>query len=65
MKKTDKQILRELSLPELSKKLVEVQLNLAKHRLALAVGKLKNTHLTLVTDKIAVIKTIMKEKETN
>jgi len=63
MKKTVKQSLRHLSLSELNSRLDETQMELAKARLALAVGKLKNTHISLIADKVAVIKTIMREKQ--
>ncbi len=65
MKKTMKQSLRQLGSAELEKKLHQAQLELAKAKLALAVGKLKNTHVRLMADKIAVIKTIKKEKQLN
>ena len=63
MKKQDKQALRELSLDKLNEKLTEAQKELVKVRLERASGKVSGQPPRLLADKVAVIKTIIREKE--
>ena len=63
MKKQDKQALRELSLAKLQEKLVEAQKKLVEARLAKAAGKHSGKPVSLLADEVAIIKTIIREKE--
>lgn len=64
MKKKDITKLHELSVAELQKKLEEMQRVLAKSRLEKKVGKLPNPRsVSMLSDDIARVKTIMRQKE--
>ena len=63
MKKQDKQALRELSLTKLKEKLIEAQKKLVSARLAKTAGKHSGKPVSLLADEVAVIKTIIWEKE--
>lgn len=64
MKKKIKDELRNKSLSELQKEIFEKESELAKKKMDLKVGKIKNTSvLRFMSDHLAVIKTILKEKK--
>ena len=65
MKKQDKQALRELSLTKLYEKLREAQKELIQTKMKWASGKIEGQPPKLLADKVAVIKTIIKEKTQN
>ena len=64
MKKKIKEELRNKSVSELQKEILEKETELAKGKMDLKVGKIKNTSaFRFMSDYLAVIKTILKEKQ--
>ena len=63
MKRQDIAALHQLGLEELATKLNEVEKEYQTAKLEMAAGKRKNTHIRLIRDQVARIKTIMTEKE--
>ncbi len=63
MKKKDKQALRGMTLAKLHQELVEAQKELVRAKLEWASGRGKGQPPKLLSDKVAVIKTIIREKE--
>lgn len=64
MKKKEKQELHEKTFVQLQKEVVKAEKELAKLRLELRAGKMKNVRqLMNQRHRLAVLKTIMKEKE--
>ena len=63
MKKQAKQALREMSLTKLEEKLTEAQKELAGARLKSAVAEHKGKPVFLLADEVAIIKTLIREKE--
>lgn len=64
MKKKVKEELRSKSVPELQKEIFGKEAELAKGKMDLKVGKIKNTSvLRFMSDYLAVVKTILKEKQ--
>ncbi len=64
MKRKIKDDLRNKSFAELQKEVSEKETELAKGKMDLKVGKIKNTSiLRFMSDYLAVIKTILKEKQ--
>ena len=64
MKRKIKDDLRNKSLAELQKEVSEKEAELAKRKMDLKVGKIKNTSvLRFMSDYLAVVKTILKEKK--
>lgn len=55
--------LRQLSVPDLNKKLVEVEKELVQARIAQRAGKTTKGNTKMMADDIARIKTIITEKE--
>jgi large subunit ribosomal protein L29 len=65
MKRNDIKKLHELSIADLNKKLTELVAQLATARLEKRVGRLANPRLVSnLSDDVARIKTVMREKET-
>jgi len=64
MKKQDVTALHQLTLEELASKLIEVEKEYQTARLEMAADKRKNTHIRLIRDQVARIKTIITEKNT-
>jgi ribosomal protein L29 len=63
MRTNDIKALHDKSVGELQVMIQELAKQLAQSRLQKKAGKLKNTHLALVSDDIARVKTVLKEKE--
>ena len=64
MKNKDKKELKAKSSAELQKEILEKESQLAKQKMDLKVGKLKNTSsLRFMADELAVLKTVLKEKQ--
>lgn len=64
MKIKIKQEIRSKTIPELEKEIIKTEEELAKFRIDLKMGKIKNTSLLKVkSDQLAVAKTILREKE--
>lgn len=63
MKTNDKRQLHSQSVEELNTQLQQAIRDLAKARLEKKAGKLENTRLSLLSDKVAVLKTIMRERQ--
>ena len=62
MKRNDIIALHQLSLEELTEKLVKLETELNMAKLEIKAGKRKNTHSRIMADNVARIKTIMSEK---
>lgn len=65
MKSNDIKALHDKSIEELNLQLNETLLLLAKSRLQKRAGKLKNTHISLIADDVARIKTVIGIKSWN
>ncbi|MCB9813055.1 MAG: 50S ribosomal protein L29 [Pseudomonadales bacterium] len=63
MKTNDIKELHNKTIAELKIQLDELLVLLAKSRLEKRAGKLKNTHIALLADDVARVKTIIKNKE--
>jgi ribosomal protein L29 len=63
MKTNDIKALHSKSVQELEVQLNELLIELAQKRLQKAAGKLKNTHVSLLADDVARIKTIISAKK--
>jgi ribosomal protein L29 len=63
MKTNDIKALHSKSVQELEVQLNELLIELAQKRLQKSAGKLKNTHVSLLADDVARIKTIISAKK--
>jgi len=63
MKSNDIKALHNKTIKELQIQLNELLMLLAKSRLEKRAGKLKNTHTALLSDDVARIKTVIRNKE--
>lgn len=63
MKSNDIKALHDKTIEELNAQLKDLQMLLAKSRLEKAAGKLKNTHVAMIADDVARIKTVLRNKE--
>ena len=63
MKSNDIKALHTKTIEELKVQLDDLLLLLATSRLQKRAGKLKNTHLSLLSDDVARVKTVIREKE--
>jgi len=64
MKTKDKKALRELSVAELNKKLIELQTSFAKAQLEKKVSKLADRRMvSKLSDDVARVKTVLTQKE--
>lgn len=63
MRSNDIKALHDKSTKELSVQLEELLMLLAKSRLEKKAGKLKNTHIAMLADDVARVKTVIRNKE--
>lgn len=63
MKSNDIRALHEKSLPELKAQVEELSKQLAIARLEKKAGRRENTHISLIADDLARVKTVMRQKE--
>ena len=63
MRTNDIKALHGKTVKELNTQLEELLMLLAKSRLEKAAGKLKNTHIAMLADDVARVKTVLRNKE--
>jgi len=65
MKRNDIKALQDKSIAELNAQLLTLETEFAQARIKKHAGKLQNTHISLMADDIARIKTVIRQKELN
>lgn len=63
MKQNDIRALQEKTAPELQAQVVELSKDLARARLEKKAGRRQNTHVAMIADDLARVKTVIRKKE--